>query len=126
MLLKILRNALLATLLPNLGWAYFSWKYSLGVSPLYVWPCTLLAALWYGYRAHKYRLHSLAMDLIVYEVQSIRVGWAPLLGLIFLGLLNPAMNSQASPKSPAVVLLVGMICWLVYSAIVFFIFPDSE
>lgn len=126
MLFKIFRNAVLATLIPNLGWAYYSWKHSQEVNPLYVWLCTLIAALWYGYRAYKYRLHSLVMDIVLYEFQSIRVSWAPFLCLIFLGLLNIAMNPHASPRSPAVILLVGMVCWVAYTAIAFFVFPDSE
>jgi hypothetical protein len=126
MLLKIFRNALLATLIPNLAWAYFSWQHPPGMSPLYVWPCTLITAIWYGYRAHKYHLHSSCMDLIVYEFQSIRVGWAPFLGLIFLGLLGFAIDPHANSQGPGVVLLIGMLCWLAYSAIAFFVFPESE
>lgn len=126
MFLKIFRNALMATLIPNLAWAYCAWNYSVWVSPLYVWPCTLIAALWYGYRAQKFHLYTPGVNVIAYEVQSLRVGWMPFLCLLFFGLLNVFLDPHASTKSPGIMILVGMSCWLAYSAVSFLLFPEFE
>jgi hypothetical protein len=107
----ILRNALLATVLPNLVWIYLSWRHKLGVGAVYVWPWVLITTVWYACRADRLGLDPSRLGAIAYDWRSIRVAFPPFVAAVLLSLLNFALSPQAPPKSPPIVLIVSGVSW---------------
>jgi len=112
--LELFRDALLATLIPNLTWAYISWRYKLGVSPIYIWPWALLVTIWYGRRCAKLGVHSSRLGIVKHSFRDIRAVLPPFGASIFFSLLNFLLDPHIPPRSPAVVILISLASCLAY------------
>ena len=111
---QLIRDAVIATAIPNLVWTYLSWRYRLRVGTIYVWPWVLIDTLLYAYRADKLGLNSSFHGIAAYDRRSIRVGAVPFLAAIGLPLFNFAFSRQAPVKSLPIVLLASGASWSVH------------
>lgn len=110
---RLIRDAIVATLLPNTVWTYLTWRHKLGVGTTYVWPWVLLDTLLYAHRADKFGLNSGLRGIIAYDLLSIRVAFVPFFAAITLPMLNFAFSPHAPVLSlPVVLVLSGASWWL--------------
>jgi hypothetical protein len=112
--LHLIRDAVLASAVPNAAWAYLSWRYKLGVGPIYVWPWVLMVTLLYAYRADKFGLNSGGLGIVANDFRSIHVASLPFLAAISFPFLNFALNPKAPDKSLPIVLVVSGASWWVH------------
>jgi cellulose synthase/poly-beta-1,6-N-acetylglucosamine synthase-like glycosyltransferase len=107
---QLVREAAVATVIPNLVWSFLSWRFRLAVGAIYVWPWAFVTTLWYVYRAYKLDLDPRLGDL-TYYVRSIRVASLPFLAALLLPWLNIAFDRHAPDKSPPIALLASIFSW---------------
>jgi len=108
---ELVRDATVATWLPNMVWAYLTWRHNLGAGTIYGWPWTLLTTVLYAFRADKFALNIRVRGVIAYDLLTIRVAALPFLAAITLPLLNFAFNPKAPGMSLASVLVVSSVSW---------------
>ena len=120
---ELVRDAAIATLLPNFVWIYLTWRHKLGIGTIYVWPWVLLTTVLYAYRADKFGLNAGLRGIVAYDLLSIRVAALPLLAAITLPLLNFAFNPHAPELSLPIVLLVSGVSWWLHDLIAVILRP---
>lgn len=116
----VILNTLIAAAVPNVVWTYLNWRYTLGVSTIYIFPWVLIVTLWYGYRAQRLGLNSSYLGVVSYDACYIRAVVFPFLGAVVFPFLNFAISSRAPQKSHAVVIVVSAASWYLYNLVAIF------